>query len=182
MLSTMTAEGIWVGHLYLHPQGTPPDGHDDAVVVPWEGEAPSARCRLGLRFLAPLAALPTAERMALKVLLAGEDREAMRLASTAIGAATAWADDASAPSPAHFQRVLLGVDQRVPALTELASLVPQLRQDGQLGVFGLPADGLMQLASALGEHGFSVRAAGVEDKVGFLAGSFEAPDQFSPAD
>lgn len=179
MLGSMTAEPAWIGHLYLQPADAPAAADDDAITIAWDGKALAPRSLLALRMLSPLAALPLAERAKLRVLLAGEVIAGASEACKAIGCAKVQEGvSSSAALQANYHRVLIGCGSARPSWVELQPLVAQLRQEGQLGVIGLPAKELPELQRELSEHGFSLRAAGTEASLGFLAGSIENPDQF----
>lgn len=175
------AKGTWIGHLYLRPAGAAAAVDSDVVTVDLpEGAEVDATNLLALRLLSPLAALPAARRTGLRILLAGQSTQLLASSCQALGCAAIrhWQHDEIA-AELRFHRVIYGCGGKEPGLQELAALIPHLRQDGQLGLFELPAAALPRLQTELAEHGFSVRAAGTEQMLGFLAGSIENPQQFS---
>ncbi len=174
------AEGTWIGHLYLRPEGAAAASDSDVVTVDLQGLAVDAASLLGLRLLSPLAALPAAQRTGLRILIAGESSELIAKSCRALGCAVVrhWLQDEVSPD-ATFHRVLFGCAGDSPDLSVLTPLIAHLRQEGQLGLFDLPAESLARVQNELAEHGFSVRAAGTEQLLGFLAGSIENPKQFS---
>ena len=179
MLGTMTVDPIWIGHLYLRPADAPEAGDADAVTISWDGAPLTPAALLATRMLSPLAALPAARRAELRVLLAGEELAWPRVTCEALGCASvrdaSSLEESEVPS---FHRVLLVVNGTRPSWEELQPLVGMLRHEGQLGVIGVPAAELSPLQRELAEHGFSLRAAGTDSDLGFLAGSIENPDQF----
>ena len=179
MLGTMTVDPIWIGHLYLRPAEAPPAEDADAVTLPWDGAPLTPSAVLALRMLSPLAALPAARRAELRVLLSGDELDWPRAACKAIGCASVHDAAAAEESlDSEFHRVLVVRSGASPSWTELQPLVGRLNHEGQLGVVGVPAAELSDLQRSLAEHGFSLRAAGTDSDLGFLAGSIENPDQF----
>lgn len=174
------AEGTWVGHLYLRPAGAVAASDSDVVTVDLHGLEVDAASLLALRLLSPLAALPAARRTGLRVLLAGHCPELIASTCQALGCAVVrhWQQDEIA-ADASFHRVIYGCVGNEPALPDLTPLIAHLRHEGQLGLFELPAASLPRVQTELAEHGFSVRAAGTEQMLGFLAGSIENPQQFN---
>lgn len=175
----MTADPLWIGHLYLRPADAPEAEDADAVTIAWDGAPLTPPALLAMRMLSPLAALPVARRAELRVLLAGEELDWPRVTCEALGCASVR--DATAVETAQipsFHRVLLVRNGSRPSWDELQPLVGLLRHEGQLGVVGVPAKDLPELQRELAEHGFSLRAAGTDADLGFLAGSIENPDQF----
>lgn len=173
-------EGIWIGHLFLRPEGAAAASDSDVVTVDLQGHEVDVASLLALRLLSPLAALPEAQRTGLRVLLAGQSSELLATSCHALGCAAVrhWLQD-EITAEMTFHRVLYGCAGKQPDLSELSPLIAHLRQEGQLGLFDLPTDSLPQVQSELAEHGFSVRAAGTEKHLGFLAGSIENPKQFN---
>ncbi|MAW60019.1 MAG: hypothetical protein CMJ94_04185 [Planctomycetes bacterium] len=175
----MTAEPAWIGHLYLRPPGAPAATDVDSVALAWDGEEVAAVDQLALRILSPIAAMPTARRAEFRVMLAGSHRDWARETCQALGCASVieWNGEQPASDP-RYHRVLYGCEGATPSWEDLAPLVGLLREEGQLAVYGVPAAELPGLQSAFAEHGFSLRAAGTERDLGFLAGSVENPVQF----
>ena len=179
MLGTMTVDPIWIGHLSLRPADAPPVEDADAVTLAWDGAPLTPTAALSLRMLSPLAALPAARRAELRVLLAGGNVDWARKACEAIGCASVRdAAEVDASEEANFHRVLFLRAGGSPDWNELQPLVARLSHEGQLGLIGMPATELSTLQRELAEHGFSLRAAGTDSDLGFLAGSIENPDQF----
>lgn len=180
MLDNTMAEGIWIGHLYLRPPGAAAAKDHDVVTVEIPEPRIDAPCLLALRFLSPLAALPAARRAELRMLLTGDCSELVAASCHALGCASVrhWEKE-TIEADATFHRVLFSCQGKEPRVEDFAPLVKHLRQEGQLGLFDLPAATLPQLQNELAEHGFSLRAAGTEAMAGFLAGSIENPQQFS---
>jgi hypothetical protein len=180
MLNATMAEGTWIGHLYLRPAGAVAASDSDVVTIDLHGLEVDAASLLALRLLSPLAALPAARRTGLRLLLAGHCTELLAMSCRALGCAVIqdWQQDKIA-ADATFHRVIYGCAGKEPALSELSPCIARLRQEGQLGLFELPAASLPRIHGELAEHGFSVRAAGTEQMFGFLAGSIENPQQFS---
>ncbi|MCH2100654.1 MAG: hypothetical protein MK209_01835 [Planctomycetes bacterium] len=175
----MTVEPAWVGHLYLQPSGAPVAEDADAVTLHWDGTPLHPSALLTLRMLSPLAALPIAKRTEMRVLLAGEEIDWAHAACEAIGCSvTHHASTVNASEAPTFHRVLLVLAGKRPNWEELRPLIGQLRHEGQIGVIGVPSTDLFKLQRELTEHGFSLRAAGTNSDLGFLAGSIENPDQF----
>jgi len=180
MLGAKMAEGTWIGHLYLRPAGAVAASDSDVVTVDLDGLELDAATLLALRLLSPLAALPAAHRAGLRILLAGQSSPLLAESCRALGCAVIrnWQQDEIAEDTT-FHRVLYGCAGEEPALSALSPLIARLRQEGQLGLYELPAASLPRVQDELAEHGFSLRAAGTEKMFGFLAGSIENPQQFS---
>lgn len=175
----MTADPLWIGHLYLRPTDAPDVDDVDTVTIAWDGAPLTPQALLAMRMLSPLAALPMARRAELHVLLAGEELEWPRITCERLGCASVRnataVEGSQIPS---FHRVLLVRNGSRPKWDELQPLVGLLRHEGQLGIVGVPTKDLPELQRELAEHGFSLRAAGTDSGLGFLAGSIENPDQF----
>jgi hypothetical protein len=180
MLDATMADGTWIGHLFLRPEGAAAAINSDVVTVDLNDLEVDTASLLALRLLSPLAALPAARRTGLRVLLAGQTSELLANSCRALGCAMVrhWLQG-EVSADTSFHRVLYGCGGNDPDLSELSPLIAHLRQDGQLGLFDLPAASLPRVQNELAEHGFSVRAAGTEQMFGFLAGSIENPKQFS---
>lgn len=175
----MTTEGIWLGHLYLRPPGAPPAQARDVVEVAVQSEHDLDRGLLALRLLAPLAALPASQRTGLKVRLAGSHVELAKIACEALDCDRVVMEQNSADqTTGEFHRVLFGCDEELPSVDQLRPLIASLREDGQLGIFNLPAARIVEMQKSLASTGFAVRAAGTDGAFGFLAGRVESPAQF----
>ena len=97
--------------------------------------------------------------------LAGNDRASKRVA--------AYRRIEDAPDGAFHDMVALGCDGAVPPMDQCAPLVRRLRPEGQLLLFGLPADGLEEVFDEVARRGLSLRAMGIRDGLAFLSGSLE---------
>jgi len=182
MLATMSTKGVWIGHLYLRPPGADAAQARDVVQVQLEEGHDLGPGMLALRLLAPLAALPAARRTEMHVLLAGGDLELALVTCQALSCDEVHTWDGGEDMPVQrFHRVLFGCKGRVPNLDELKPLIARLREDGQLGLFNLPAKQIIEAQKSLAKAGFALRAAGSEGDYGYLAGRVESPAQFQSA-
>ncbi len=72
-----------------------------------------------------------------------------------------------------------GCDGVAPkSLVDLAPLVKHLRHEGQLVVFGFPADSTQDVFAEAADKGMALRAVGFRDGLAFFSGSLEARNQF----
>lgn len=179
MLAGMEAEGISVGHLYLRPPGAAPARQADQITVPLDAEPADGEGLLALRLLSPIAALPAALRGAMHILVAGSGSALPLRAAEAMGCdeVRLWGRD-PVDDGMLFHRVLYGCEGGVPELDELRPLIALLGEEGQIGLYDLPANQVPALQKSLARHGFSLRAAGTQDLRGYLAGSVENPASF----
>ncbi len=158
---------------------------------------------LALRALAPLAALGGGELRAMSILLCGPGAGLAAYVAVELGfgrvaltpwpgseetaavlaplnTKVEWLDPASAPAPAaQFHRILLGQVPQQPDAFDLAAFAPLLKPEGELALYGMPADQLPPFFESLATRGFALRAAGSEDDKGFLSGSLEQPGRFT---
>jgi len=80
---------------------------------------------------------------------------------------------------AFFHMVAYGCDGVLPeSLAVTAPLVRRMRPEGQLLLFGLPANELEEAFDRAARRGLSLRAMGVQDELAFFAGSLEHRHDF----
>jgi hypothetical protein len=132
---------------------------------------------LALQAIAPLAPLPVAVRSNLRFLVSGPGANLCTLAGQAIGCQSVVALD-QVESGQTFHRVFLGCDRGIPEHKQIKPLLDHLRQEGQLVLFGIPADRASAIHQSLSSQGFSLRAAGHEGDLAFLSGSIEDPHTY----
>jgi len=182
----------WIGHLYLDfgpdaaltASAPSPDPLDPGCVrldlAPFQKQWPAWReigGRLALQAIAPLAALPKTERSELRFLVAGKGADLCALAGKAIGCQLVSQLE-EADHGQTYHRVFWGCGATIPEHHQIKTLLNHLRQEGQLVLFGLPADQVSKVHRALTKQGFALRASGREAGLAFLSGSIEDPHAY----
>ncbi|PCJ53072.1 MAG: hypothetical protein COA70_10450 [Planctomycetota bacterium] len=81
---------------------------------------------------------------------------------------------------AFHDMVAFGCDGKVPeSLRDAGPLVRRMRTEGQLLIFGFPADEIKNVFDRAAKKGLSLRAMGNRDDLAFLCGSLEHQNQFA---
>lgn len=153
------------------------------AIAPASGIQPADRARLSVLADGPGAALIGYAALVLgaksvEVALHPEDREAFEAMAgrEAMRRAVLHRRIDEAEPGAFHALAALGCDGEVPAIERCEPLVRRLRAEGQLLLFGLPADRLEPTFDELAKRGLSLRAMGIADGLAFLAGSLEGGD------
>ncbi len=128
--------------------------------------------------LAAYAALRLGAQRAEVVLHPDEQDAFDRLARTAAEPerAASYRRIEDVPNGAFHDMTAYGCDGAVPSLDLCAPLVRRLRPEGQLLLYGFPADALDRMFDEVASRGLSLRAMGIAGGLGFLAGSLERSD------
>ncbi len=147
------------------------------------------RGRAGMAFLGagPGCALPALAALrlgfrAVELVAHPEDEEPFRALAAAAGATGAWrlhrrVDEVPAGALHHW--VMAGCDGQAPgAMEPFGPFVRRLRPEGQMVLFGLPANAIEETFLRAAGHGMALRSLAVQGSLAAIGGSLEHRNTF----
>ena len=156
------------------------------ALIPVAGLEAAKRRRHALIAAGGGAAVPALAGAALgleqvTVVLQAPDRAAFESAVAAIAHPHLSVLDhlTDAPADPRYHLAMWGCRGAVPDLADCRGLVQRLKPEGQLVLFGLPKESLDDMFEELARRSWSLRAAGIQDGLAFLAGAVETPGRFA---